>query len=97
MKNYSDIISYDIIGDGYAIYENDKCVFMITTSDFPYDGETVEDACINHIKAEFCKADKESILDDILAEILLGQAEIIANQTAQDEVLAEVLLNSLEV
>ena len=35
--------------------------------------------------------------DDILAEILLTQVEILANQNAQDEVLAEMLLNSLEV
>ena len=34
---------------------------------------------------------------DILAEILLCQAEILANQNAQDEVLAEMLMNSLEV
>ena len=35
--------------------------------------------------------------EDIMAEILLSQAEILANQNAQDEVLAEMLLNSLEV
>ena len=31
------------------------------------------------------------------AEVLLSQAEILANQEAQDEVLAALLLNGLEV
>lgn len=35
--------------------------------------------------------------EEIQAEILLNQAEIMANQSSQDEVLAEILLNSLEV
>lgn len=35
--------------------------------------------------------------EEIQAQILLNQAEILTNQNAQDEVLAEVLLNSLEV
>ena len=35
--------------------------------------------------------------EEIQAEILLNQAEILANQSSQDEVLAEILLNSLEV
>lgn len=41
--------------------------------------------------------EEEITQEDILAEILLTQVEILANQNAQDEVLAEVLLNSLEV
>lgn len=35
--------------------------------------------------------------EEVQAEILLNQAEILTNQNSQDEVLAEILLNSLEV
>lgn len=64
------------------------------TIDDVYNGALVIGNCKYGIKTE-----EEYIptSDDILAEILLGQAEIIANQSAQDEVLAEMLLNSLEV
>lgn len=34
--------------------------------------------------------------DEINAEILLNQSQIIATQNAQDEVLAEILLNSVQ-
>lgn len=95
MRNFNNTISYDVNENGYIIYENNKKVVMESGPDFPYGGDTAEEACINHIKAVF--EDKETLLEEVLAEVLLGQAEIIANQTAQDEVLAEVLLNSLEV
>ena len=54
-------------------------------------------------KKKLIVEDSEPIIEevekeiDILAEILLTQMEILANQNAQDEVLAEMLLNSLEV
>lgn len=35
--------------------------------------------------------------EEIQAQILLNQAEIIANQQAQDEVLAEILISGLGV
>ena len=76
-------------------------------SEYYEEGLTCEEVCIKHVDAlineireqerKQAELDKLPTQEEILAEILLGQAEILANQSVQDKVLAEVLLNSLEV
>lgn len=40
---------------------------------------------------------KELVDDDVKAEILLAQADLLINQENQDAVLAEILLNQMGV
>lgn len=47
------------------------------------------------IEAEVTEPDPEPTTDEVLAAILLNQADIQAAQESQDEVLAEILLNTV--
>lgn len=99
-EKYPDIdIRYEVASNEYSIYINGELVANEKGDSCPYMGSTIYESCENHVN-EICaeiKRNEKSMQDEILAEVLLGQAEIIANQSAQDEVLAEMLLNSLEV
>lgn len=105
-------ISYMINDNEYEINIsglNHTIVCNLETT--PFKDVDFEIACQMHIDMlcdELNKAEEEQRLkeeelnrdptqEEIQAEILLNQAEILSNQSSQDEVLAELLLNSLEV
>lgn len=86
--------------DNYYEIVIDNNIYTSNALELGVFGEiSVEEKCLEHIDKILDELEGyvEPTQDEILAEVLLGQAEIIANQSAQDEVLAEMLLNSLEV
>ena len=96
---YNDMdIELNINGDEYSIVINGDIVAKQKYPNFPYMGNDIEESCINHANM-ICAAIKRQAptQEEIQAEILLNQAEILATHSSQDEVLAELLLNSLEV
>lgn len=103
------IVEYKIDRDeNKYIIDIDGNHIECTSETTPFKYIDIETACRMHIDMIFNELyDKERIKneelnkpisqEEIQAEILLNQAEILTNQNSQDEVLAEILLNSLEV
>lgn len=111
MKQFNGVyrnrcIEYIIYDDSYKI-NLENCFVECDSESTPFKDTDIESACQMHIdmicdeldeqERKQAELSKPPTQEEILAEVLLGQAEIIANQAAQDEVLAEMLLNSLEV
>lgn len=88
-------VYYYISDDRYEIAINGETVKTGDVSD-NINPEELE-RIIYNIIVDREKLNTPPTQEEIQAEILLNQVDILANQNAQDEVLAEVLLNSLEV
>ena len=99
-------INFTIYEESYNININ-GIAYNYTIETIPFKDIDIETACRLHIDKICDELDEEErkqktlntppTQEEIQAEILLNQSEILANQNSQDEVLAEILLNSLEV
>lgn len=104
-------ISYEISEDGYDIYLSEN-VWISQHGEYgkPIDKEkTYEENCLAQIEnvmtamtateeppVESQEIEVEPTTDDILAEMLLNQSEIMVKQSEHDDILAEIMLSQAE-